>query len=120
MDWLAVANAADVYRFGWLMGVATGLYALVVIDILILTAPAYHPDVPLAVRKVVRHSMQWILLLAQLLLFGAWVGGGVHVGYAFLTCYVITLCFGAMSVVIPILLLFMLTSAGHVGAASAR
>jgi hypothetical protein len=120
MEWLSVASCADAHRFGWLVGSASGLYALIIATILILTAPAYHPDVPLAVSETTRKGSQWVLWLAHLFLFVAWLFCGWRAYPSSLTCYFPTLCFGAVVVIAPIMLLFMFTSANWVGRASAR
>jgi hypothetical protein len=86
-----------------------------------------------------RRYSQWILLVAQLALFVAWLGGGqhvinaewhlqwqwyflraVHAEWHLLPCYIITLALAAVTVIAPIMLLFMFTAANWVGRASAR
>jgi hypothetical protein len=123
MDWLSAGTCSAAYKFGWLVGAGSGLYALTIVIILIASAPAYRPDVPLAVSESLRRYSQWILFFAQLLLFVAWLGGGVRVVHAdwhFLPCYITTLALAAMIVIAPIMLLFMFTAANCVGRAGAR
>lgn len=123
MGWLSAGSCSAAYKFGWLVGAGSGLYALTIVTILIASAPAYRPDVPLAVSEPLRRYSQWILFFAQLLLFVAWLGGGVHVvhaGWHFLPCYITTLALAAMIVIAPIMLLFMFTAANWVGRAGAR
>jgi hypothetical protein len=139
MDWLSAGSCSAAYKFGWLVGAGSGLYALAVVTILIASAPAYRPDVPLAVSEPLRRYSQWILLVAQLALFVAWLGGGqhvinaawhlqwewyflraVHAEWHLLPCYIITLALAAVTVIAPIMLLFMFTAANWVGRASAR
>jgi hypothetical protein len=122
MEWLSVNGCAEARQFGWLIGTASGTYAMAIIIVLIASAPAYRPDVPFAVSETARKSTQWILFAAQLLLLVLWVGGGYHVraGGQYLSCYVWTLPLGALAVVVPLMLLMMLTAAYWVGRASAR
>jgi hypothetical protein len=139
MEWLSAGSCSEAYGFGWLVGAGSGLYALAIVTILIASAPAYRLDVPLAVSEPLRRYSQWILLVAQLLLFFAWLGGGLHVINAewhllpdwhflhaehaqwhLLPCYIITLVPGAVIVIAPIMLLFMFTAANWVARASAR
>ena len=133
MEWLSAGSCSAAYKFGWLVGAGSGLYALAIVTILIASAPAYRPDVPLAVSEPLRRYSQLILFFAQLLLFVAWLGGGLHVVHAewhfprvvqaewhLLPCYITTLALAAMTVIVPIMLLFMFTAANWVGRASAR
>lgn len=121
MDWLTGGGACSAaYSFGWLIGNGSGLYALIVVTILIATAPAYHPDVPRVVSDSTRTRSQWILIFAQPLLFVIWLLGAVHVGGEFVSCYITTVCLGTVVVIAPIMLLLIFTSAGWVGRASAR
>ncbi len=71
MNWLSGGACSAAYSFGWLIGNASGRYALIVVSILIATAPAYHPDVP----RVVSDSTcsQRILILVPPLLFVIWL-----------------------------------------------
>jgi hypothetical protein len=120
MEWLAVGSCRAAYQFGWLIGNASGFYAMAIIIVLIASAPAYRADVPLAVNVTVRKTMQWGLFFAQLLLLGAWACGAHHVGSQFLGCYVMTVGLGAVAVIAPLMLLLMFTAANWVGGASAR
>jgi len=120
-SWLATATSVDhAYRLGWVFGTAAGLYALLVIVLMVLSAPAYHPDVPLVVPRKIRIGSQWLMMAAQLLpLFVAGLYGGLHLS-SDLRPYLITFCFGAVAVIAPIMLLMMFTAANWVGRASAR
>jgi hypothetical protein len=139
MGWLSAESCFAAAKFGWLVGAGSGLYALAVVTILIASAPAYRPDVPFAVSEPLRRYSQWILFFAQLALFVAWLGGGQHVinaqwhlqlewyflrpehaAWHLLPCYFITLVSAAVTVIAPIMLLFMFTAANWVGRASAR
>ncbi len=123
MDWLSAGSCSAAYKFGWLVGAGSGLWALAVVTILIASAPAYRPDVPVVVSEPLRRYSQWILFIAQLMLFVAWFYGGVRVVHAqwqLLPCYIITLVPGAVTVIAPIMLLFMFTAANWVARASAR
>jgi hypothetical protein len=120
MEWLSGGTCAAASEFGWLIGNASGLYALIVITILIASAPAYHPDVPRIVSDSTRTRTQWILTFAQVLLLVFWVLGAIHVGAEYISCYVTTVSLAAIVVIAPIMLLFVFTSAGWVGRASAR
>jgi hypothetical protein len=120
MEWLSGGSCSAVYKFGWLIGNASGLYALIVVTLLIATAPAYHPDVPRIVSDSTRTRSQWILILAQPLLFVFWLLGAIHVGGEFIACYVTTVSLAATVAIAPIMLLLIFTSAGWVGRASAR
>jgi hypothetical protein len=139
MVWLSAGSCSAAYKFGWLVGAGSGLYALAIVTILIASAPAYRPDVPLAVSEPLRRYSQWILFFTQLLLFVAWLGGGLHAisaewhlqlewhflrvthaDWHSLPCYIVTLVPGAVTVIAPIMLLFMFTAANWVARASAR
>ena len=122
MEWLSANSCSAAHQFGWLIGTASGTYAMAVIIVLIATAPAYRPDVPFAVSETARKSTQWILFGAQLLLLVLWGGGGYYARAdgQFLSCYVWTVPLGALAVVAPLMLLMMLTAAYWVGRASAR
>jgi hypothetical protein len=123
MGWLSAESCFAAAKFGWLVGAGSGLYALAVVTILIASAPAYRPDVPLAVSERLRRNSQRVLFVAQLALFIAWLGGGqhvVHAGWHLLPCYIVTLVPAAVAVIAPIMLLFMFTAANWVARASAR
>jgi hypothetical protein len=118
MNW----SAAEPAYFGWLIGSASGLYALVIITLLVLFAPPYRPDVPrlggLGDTKL--SCLQWGLTIAQLPLAAAWTWGLLRVGRAGLEMYAITLALGTIAVFAPILLVLMFTAAQWVGRSSAR
>jgi hypothetical protein len=119
--WLATATDFDqARRLGWMLGNAAGLYALLIIILMVLSAPAYHPAVPLAVPQKVRTGSQWLLMAAQLPLFVCGLFGGLYLGSEVRPYYLIAFCFGAISVIAPIMLLMMLTAANWVGRSSAR
>jgi hypothetical protein len=123
MEWLSAGSCSAAYKFGWLVGAGSGLYALAIVTILIASAPAYRPDVPVVVSETLRRYSQLFLFIAQLLLFFAWFYGGVRVTHAdwhLLPCYIVTLVPAAVTVIAPIMLLFMFTAANWVGRASAR
>jgi hypothetical protein len=119
--WLATAtDVGQACRLGWVFGTTAALYALVVIVLMVLSAPAYHPAVPLAVPRKVRVASQWLLMAAQLPLFVAGLCGCWYLSIAFRPYYLIAFCLGAISVIAPIMLLMMLTAADWVGRSSAR
>jgi hypothetical protein len=120
MEWLATGGCPEAHKFGWLVGNASGLYAMAIIFVLIASAPAYRADVPLAVNATLRWAVQWLLFFAQPLLLAAWVGGAYHVGAAMWACYVPMVGLGALFVIAPLMLLLMFTAANWVGRASAR
>ena len=120
MEWLQANSCAAALRFGWLVGAASGLYAMAIVIVLVASAPAYRADVPFAVNKSVRASMQWLLFFAQFLLLGAWAAGAYRVGRDFLACFIPTVALAVMAVVAPIMLLLVFTAATSVGRASAR
>jgi hypothetical protein len=120
MDWLSTGSCSAAHQFGWLVGNASGLYAMAIIVILILSAPAYRADVPFAVSERTRKYTQWGLFVAELLLFGGWLYCAHRVGWEHLSCFVVTFALGAVTVVAPIMLLLMFTAANWIGRASAR
>jgi hypothetical protein len=120
MEWLTAETCSGAAKFGWLVGNLSGLYGLVNVVVLIVSAPAYHPELPFVVNKRLRKGSQWLLYFAQLLLFFVWLLGGSYVGAEFLRWYTIAFCIGATIVVAPIMLLIMFTSANWIGRARAR
>lgn len=106
--------------FGWLVGSASGLYALVIITILIATAPPYHRDVP-RMNDARRNRWQWVLtILLGLVLLVAWAAGALCVGRDQLDVYAVAVALGMIAVFAPILLLLMFTAAQWVGRSAAR
>lgn len=120
MDWLPGNSPSAACQFGWLVGNASGLYAMAIIIGLILSAPAYRADVLFAVSERTRNLVQWLLFAAQILLLGIWLLGAWWLGWAHLDCYVTTVALGAVAVVAPVTLLLMFTAANWIGRASAR
>ena len=106
-------------HFGWLLGNVSGLYALIIILLLILFAPPYRPGVP-RMGEATLWWVQWGLILAQIPLAGAWAWGAFRVGRAGLEMYAIMLSLGTIAVFAPILLVLMFTAAQWVGRSSAR
>jgi hypothetical protein len=119
MHWLAADTCPAANQFGWLTGTATGLCAMAIVIILIASAPAYRADIPLVIGEGARSKTQWTLVFAQILLVFAWGAGAWH-AVGFFHCYVWTFAFGALSVVTPVMLLLMFTSANWIGRAGAR
>jgi Na+/H+-dicarboxylate symporter len=105
---------------GWRFGIGCGTIASLIVILLVLSAPAYHPAVPRALPRWVRRVAQWLLRLAPLALFGVWAWGASIVGWGELADYVLAFGFGALVTLGPIVLLFMVTVAGRVGRAGAR
>jgi hypothetical protein len=120
MEWLPVNSCSAAHEFGWQVGTASGLWAMALVIALIVSAPAYRPDVPFSVNSTLRKSLQWILFGGQLSLLIAWGAGADHAGREHLSCYVTTLALGALSVIAPLMLLMMFTAANWIGRASAR
>jgi len=109
-------------RFGWLVGNASGLYALIIITLLILLAPPYRRGVPRMGRMgdaALRFS-QWGLVLAPVPLVAVWAWGAFRVGRAGLETYAIMLSLGTIAVFAPILLVLMFTAAQWIGRSGAR
>ena len=119
MDWLSVADRAASLRFGWVIGTACGLYIVILVTLLILSAPAYHLSVPRAIGVRFRKISQWALTVAPIALLILWVGCGYH-ARAFLSSFVVSLSFAMLIVVAPVMLLLMLSAANRVGEAMAR
>ena len=119
MGWLSVADCAASYRFGWLIGTVTGLFACLVITVLIATAAAQRSDRPRALNMTIRKASQWILTCAPIALLAVWGWSG-YWARDHLSCFAITVSAGAASVIAPIMLLLMFASARHVGRASPR
>jgi len=120
MNWLTTGDCSAAQHFGWLVGSASGVYAIIVVIILIVTAPAYHRDVPRSVGRGVRLTSQVLLMIAPLGLLLLWICGALHAGRMFLACYVTTVSLATLCVVVPVMLLLMLTSANKIGLGSAR
>ena len=121
MWWLETGTCEAAHRFGWFVGNLTGLLAAVTITLLIVSAPAYRPDVPRWVRRKVRVGFQWVFLVVPYVLAAAaCVIGGFRVGWLDLACYVTTLALGTATVLAPLMLLLMFTTAHVVGRAAAR
>lgn len=120
MDWFAAGNCAEAGQFGWLVGAASGIYAASIVIVLIVTSPAYLPEVPRAVSERIRVNSQRLLKIAPLLLIAFWGGCALRVGRADLACYATFVALGTAGVVAPIMLLLMFTSANIVGSGSAR
>jgi hypothetical protein len=118
MDWSVTGPA----YFGWLIGCASGLWALIIVTFLVLLAPPYRPDVRRlrGVDDTKLSCLQWGLTLAQLPLAAAWIWGLVRVGRAGLEMYAVWLSLGTVAVFIPVLLVLMFTAAQWVGRSSAR
>jgi uncharacterized membrane protein YhdT len=119
MHWLSVADRAASLRFGWVIGTASGLYIVILVALLILSAPAYHLSVPRAVGVRFRKISQWALTFAPIALFILWVVCG-YLAREFLSSFVTTLSFAMLSIVAPIMLLLMLSAANRVGEAMGR
>lgn len=120
MEWLSANSCSAALKFGWLIGTASGLYAMAIIIVLIVSAPAYRQDVPFAVTETARKYIQWFLFAAQLSLLGVWGAGGYYTGSELLSCYVQTVALGAAVVIAPFMLLLMFTAANWVGRSGAR
>ena len=120
MDWLAASNDVAACQFGWLIGTATGLYAMAIVLVLIASAPAYRHDVPYAISKHAPNYAHWVLFFAQWLVLVPWAAGAWHVGRVLFPQYVWAVALGALSVVAPVMLLLMFASAYWIGRASAR
>jgi hypothetical protein len=121
MDWLATGTCAQARQFGWLIGDLSGLCVVATVILLIMSSPAYHPDVRREDSHAVRAWSQWLFLRpVPMLLFGLWLGGGWYAGVTFLGCYAASLALGVLAVVAPIMLLLMFTAANQIGRASLR
>jgi hypothetical protein len=102
------------------VGTASGVYAMAIIIVLILSAPAYRPDVPLAFAEATRKWTQRGLFIAQLLLIAAWCMCGYRFGREHPSCYISTLALGALAVIAPFMLFLMFSAANWIGRSAAR
>jgi hypothetical protein len=133
MEWFAADTCTAATSFGWLVGAASGLYAVASIILLIALAAPYdielrrnrnrRCDQPLDERARARslRRRQWMgfhsELLGPVLL---WIGGAWHAGMANLDCYVWSMALGAFIPLGTGLAVFILGAARLVGSASAR
>jgi len=138
-DWVSVASCEATAQFGWLVGVATGALADIVIVALIASAPRLGarrvtrvPPAPHARRaRRARHAGHaappgrgaglrlWTQGLIALAVGSLWLGGG-YLGRAFAACYVPTLAYGAALTTGVVLAVVMVTAANQIGARSVR
>ncbi len=121
MVWLATGTCAQAREFGWLIGNLSGLCVVATVILLIMSSPAYHPDVRRERSDAARVWLQRLILRpVPMLLFGLWLAGGWYAGATFLGCYAGPLALGGLAVVAPIMLLLMFTAANQIGRASLR
>lgn len=120
MEWLSANDCSGALRFGWLTGTASGLYAMAIIIILITSAPAYRPDVPLAFSERARKYIRRFLFVAQVLLLVLWCGAAYWAGRDLLPCYAQTLALGAVAIIAPFMLLLIFSAANWIGRSGAR
>ena len=118
MGWLWSADCTAAW-FAWHAGIASGLYAIILATIMVVTAPAYHPDVRRAYSAKARNRVQWVLTLAPYLLLALWLAGAWHF-WMQLSCYVWNLSIGMLLTLAPLVLLFLFTAAQWIGRAGAR
>jgi hypothetical protein len=126
LDWTTVSDCSGALRLGWLIGVGSGLSALVFLVILDATAPSYHLETS-ARRGAnwhpsdrVRKRWQLVLLLAQFAVPALWMLGLWRSGVEQSFCYVPTAALGTVVVLLPFLIGFILTAANLVGQARAQ
>ena len=119
MDWFSIPDGGAALHFGWAVGSASGLYAAIIITVLIMTAPPYHPDLPRAARSAWRKNGQRVFSAMSVVLLAAWGFCGYHAS-GDLAEFAVALSFGMLSVIGPLMLILMFTAANWVGEASAR
>jgi hypothetical protein len=119
MHWIATGSCESAAHFGWLVGIATGLLAAIVITILIATAPPLGPGHP--ARAASWRRFRFVLrYLSAVTLLVAWFAGDLWAGAEHSSCYAPNVAIGAAIFIGVVLMLGMLTAANQIGVRSVR
>jgi hypothetical protein len=115
--WATDCLAATV---AWWSGIASALYAIMIVTLMIATAAPYHPRVRHVVPTRTRRRIQWILWTAPFALFPFWLFGLSRFGWSEVGCYARNLSLAMLLWLGPILLAIIFVAARRIGEAGAR
>jgi hypothetical protein len=106
--------------FAWRSGIASAVYAIIIVTLMIGTAPPYHPRVRRRLPTQARRRIQWVLWAAPFALIPFWLFGISLFGWSEVGCYARNLSFAILLWLGPILLPLMFLIARRIGEAGAR